>query len=106
MVSLVVASRVTPQPLGSGTTDGQVFECEGASVVNGAQTVGSIVSAISSGTNGLQNARVLVRIISLDGCSETFERDLTRAANSQNRIESKDFAAQDPQQARLQTELY
>src|SRR5688572_12629519 len=27
----VVASRVTPQPLGSGTTDGQVFECEGAS---------------------------------------------------------------------------
>jgi hypothetical protein len=102
----VVANKVTPQPLGSGTQDSRVFECEGASVVNGAQTVGSIVAAVGSGVNGLKNARVLVRIISLEGCPETFERDVTKAANTQNRIESKDFVAQDPQQARLQTELF
>jgi hypothetical protein len=47
-----------------------------------------------------------VRIISLENCPETFGRDVTKAANTQNRIESKDFVAQDPQQARLQTELF
>lgn len=102
----VVSTKVTPQPLGSGTNESRVFECEGASVVNGAQTVGSIVSAISSGANGLQNARVPVRIISLENCPETFERDLTKAANTQNRVESKDFVAQDPQQTRLHSDLF
>ncbi len=101
----VVASKVTPQPLGSGTTESRVFECDGASVVNGAQTVGSIVAA-GIGQNEFQNARVSVRIISLENCPDTFERDLTKAANTQNRVESKDFVAQDPQQARLHSELY
>ncbi len=102
----VVADKVTPQPLGSGTQASRVFECDGASVVNGAQTVGSIVAAVSGGANGLQNAGVLVRVISLDGCPEGFGMELTKAANTQNRIESKDFVAQDPQQARLQTDLF
>lgn len=102
----VVANKVTPQPLGSGTSESRVFECEGASVVNGAQTVGSIVAAATAGHVELQNARVSVRIISLESCPDTFERDLTKAANTQNRVESKDFVAQDPQQARLHSELY
>jgi hypothetical protein len=102
----VVSSKVTPQALGSGTQDSRVFECEGASVVNGAQTVGSIISAVAGGANGLQNARVLVRIISLENCPATFGVDLTKAANTQNRIESKDFVTQDPQQARLQADLF
>ena len=63
-----------------------MFECEGASVVNGAQTVGSI-------------------IIDLERCPPTFAAELTRAANTQNRIEKKDFAAIDPEQDRMKTEL-
>lgn len=102
----VIAEKVTPQPLGSGTQESRVFECEGVSVVNGAQTVGSIVSAISGGANGLHNACVLVRIISLENCPPGFGVELTRAANTQNRIESKDFVSQDPQQTRLQTDLF
>lgn len=102
----VVAAKVTPQPLGSGTTESRVFECEGASVVNGAQTVGSIVTAINAGANGLHSAQVLVRLISLENCPDTFGTELTKAANTQNRVESKDFVAQDPQQARLQTDLF
>ena len=35
----------------------------------------------------------------------TFAAELTRAANTQNRIEKKDFAALDPEQDRLKTEL-
>jgi hypothetical protein len=101
----IVASKITPQPLGSGTQDSRVFECEGASVINGAQTVGSIVSALNTPIPGLDKARVLVRIISLEGVPADFAIELTKAANTQNRIESKDFVAQDPQQHRLQTEL-
>jgi len=102
----VVCAKVRPQPLGSGAQESRVFECEGASVVNGAQTVGSIVAAINGGTEGLRSARVLVRIISLENCPESFGLEVTKAANTQNRIEGKDFVAQDRNQARLQTELF
>lgn len=102
----VVADKITPQPLGSGTQDSRVFDCEGVSVVNGAQTVGSIVAAISTGAGVLNNASVLVRVISLQNCPQEFGVELTKAANTQNRIETKDFVAQDPQQTRLQTDLF
>jgi hypothetical protein len=102
----IACSRVKPQPLGSGAQESRVFECEGASVVNGAQTVGSIINAFNNGANEVGDARVLVRIISLENGPETFGLELTRAANTQNRIENKDFVAQDPEQARLQSELY
>ena len=102
----VVAEKVTAQALGSGAQLSRVFECEGVSVVNGAQTVGSIVSAINGGANGLSNASVLVRIISLEDCSPEFGVELTRAANTQNRIENKDYVAQDPRQAKLCSDLF
>lgn len=102
----VLAERITPQALGSGTQSSRVFECEGVSVVNGAQTVGSIVSAASDGAEALGNASVLVRIISLQNCPPEFGVELTRAANTQNRIENKDYVAQDPRQAILCTDLF
>lgn len=91
--------------MGGSSRESGVFECEGASVVNGAQTVGSILSAIDGGPNGFHRARVAIRIIDLEKCPPTFAGELTRAANTQNRIEKKDFAAQDPEQDRLKTEL-
>lgn len=53
----------------------------------------------------LASARVLVRLISLDNCPPNFADELTRAANTQNRIERRDFAALDPNQKRLRTDL-
>ena len=67
--------------------------------------MGSIISAIDGGANGFQRARVLVKIIDLEKVPPTFAAELTRAANTQNRIEKKDFAALDPEQDRLKTEL-
>src|ERR1019366_3289242 len=75
-------------------------------VVNGAQTVGTIVDAAKTNPDALQSARVLVRLVSLDNCPEGFADEITRAANTQNRIEKRDFAALDPNQKRLRTELY
>ncbi len=101
----ILCEKLSKQPLGGSNRDSGVFECEGASVVNGAQTVGSIISAIDGGPNGLHRARVLVKIIDLERVPPTFAAELTRAANTQNRIEKKDFAALDPEQDRLKTEL-
>jgi hypothetical protein len=47
----------------------------------------------------------MVRLISLQDCPATFGTDLTRAANTQNKIEKRDFAALDEQQGRLRTDL-
>jgi len=101
----ILCEKLSKQPLGGSNRASGVFECEGASVVNGAQTVGSIISAIDGGPNGFHHARVLVRIIDLEKCPANFAAELTRAANTQNRIEKKDFAALDPEQERLKTEL-
>jgi hypothetical protein len=67
--------------------------------------VGAIVAA--SKREGVQpgDARILVRLISLDNCPPNFADELTRATNTQNRIERRDFAALDPNQKRLRTEL-
>lgn len=102
----ILCSHLGRKPIGGTRRTSGVFVCEGASVVNGAQTVGSITTAYSAYPDQIQNARVLVRLISLENCPPGFATDLTRAANTQNRIEKKDFAALDPQQDRLKTDLW
>jgi len=101
----ILCDSVRKKPLGGGSTDIGTFECRGASVVNGAQTVGTIVGAAQKDDKQLANAKVLVRLISLDNCPPNFADELTRATNTQNRIERRDFAALDPNQKRLRTEL-
>ncbi|MFE2038182.1 AIPR family protein [Streptomyces scopuliridis] len=81
------------------------FALTGVSIVNGAQTVASIHQAARKGESGLDEARVWVRFISLEGCPEGFATAVTRATNTQNTVETRDFVALDPQQDRLRTEL-
>lgn len=84
-----------------------IFSCEGVSVVNGAQTVGSIggiVGGVPDGTDPPQGW-VQVRIISLEKCPPEFARRLTRAANLQNAVGNREFAAMDPLQYRLATDF-
>jgi hypothetical protein len=84
------------------------FACEGISIVNGAQTVGSIGAALADDASGEAtnaDARVLLRLISLEGCPPEFATAVTRATNTQNRIVSRDFVALDEEQERLRIEL-
>ena len=46
-----------------------------------------------------------ISLVALDNCPPNFADELTRATNTQNRIERRDFAALDPNQKRLRTEL-
>lgn len=102
----ILCESLRKKPLGGNNNETGTFECKGASVVNGAQTVGTIVDVSKINGTALQQARVLVRLVSLENCPEGFADEITRAANTQNRIEKRDFAALDPNQKRLRTELY
>lgn len=81
------------------------YVMEGASVVNGAQTVGALARAKLPSADGLASVQVTVRFISLDGATDTFASDVTRATNTQNRIGGRDFLSLDPEQGRLRDEF-
>ena len=103
----ILCRKVTKTPFNGTSTDWGVFECEDASVVNGAQTVGVVWEVARRNPTLLAglDAKVHVRLISLERCPPDFDLDLTTATNTQNRIEYRDFAALDPVQQRLAQEM-
>ncbi len=101
----ILCDTVSQKPIGRGSTKSGVFECTGVSIVNGAQTVGSIAKAFSTNPEKVSLARVSARLISLESCPEGFSTEITRAANTQNKIEHRDFVSLDSEQKRLQTDL-
>jgi AIPR protein len=100
----LLCTELEKRPLGGKSRASGVFECKGASVVNGAQTVGSIISALSNPPQ-TSTAKVMVRLISLEECPPEFGFEVTRATNTQNKIEKRDFAALDEEQTRLRSEM-
>ncbi|MBP7568665.1 MAG: AIPR family protein, partial [Acidobacteria bacterium] len=101
----VLCDKLKKKPLGGADRTSGVFECEGFSVVNGAQTVGSVASAAKTSPAAVQQAKVLVRLISLENCPASFGEEVTRATNMQNRIENRDFVSLDQEQVRLRQEF-
>jgi hypothetical protein len=81
------------------------FTLTGVSVVNGAQTVASISRAAKRNPESIEGVRVWLRFISLEGCPPDFGSEVTRATNTQNNVEARDFVALDHEQSRLRTEL-
>jgi hypothetical protein len=101
-----IATEVAKKPLGGNSTETGIFECAGFSVVNGAQTVGSIHAADAQKPEAVAKAMVPVRIISNEQNGDTFSSDVTRFTNTQNAIEKRDFVALDPEQERIRLELH
>lgn len=100
-----VARSVEKKLLGGNQTDTGIWECKGFSVVNGAQTVGSIHAAYSANPEGTGNATVSVRIIEIVEDDDAFGLEVTRNTNTQNSVEKRDFVALDPEQERIRQEL-
>lgn len=100
-----LCESVKKTPRGGATHAYGDFSITGVSVVNGAQTVASIHRASRKDETALENARVWVRFISLEGCPPDFAVDVTRATNTQNSVESRDFVALDRQQERLRRDM-
>jgi hypothetical protein len=99
----IVADEISKAPAGAASKTAGNFAFKNASIVNGAQTVSSLGSIEDE--ESLGKVRVPVRIIDLDGAPPEFGRDVTKTNNLQNRIEPRDFVAQDIQQRRLRKEM-
>ena len=105
----IIADKVVKGVAGSPAHKFANFACFGASVVNGAQTVGTIGSNADPDEDNQSKERkvvwVQVRLISLENCPPDFGRHITRAANLQNAVGNREFAAMDPLQHQLAIEF-
>lgn len=82
-----------------------LFRLEGVSLVNGAQTAGTIGNVFIDNPEQVAKANVLVQLVDLSRATEEAYSKITKLSNTQNRIENKDFAALDPEQERIRIDL-
>lgn len=90
---------------GSTTAHTGLFALEGVSLVNGAQTTGTIGTVFLENPEQVARASVMIQIIDLSNVDQGTSVQITKLSNTQNRIENKDFAALDPEQERIRMEL-
>ncbi len=85
------------------------FWCRGLSIINGAQTIGSIGRLYEEDPekyqDNLEQTEVFVKLISLKDCPDGFDVQVTRATNTQNHVDSRDFVSLDSVQQRLAREI-
>jgi len=91
------------QPFGGNGTESGVFDIKRISIINGAQTVGSLGKAKLSGVS-LDDVYLHMRVISLANTPEGFASGVTRSNNTQNDLSPADFVSFDPNQERLRKE--
>ncbi len=101
----LLCSLIKRKAKNSTTTDTGLFALEGVSLVNGAQTTGTIGEAYIENQEQVAKAKVMIQIIDLTNVDVDTSSQITKLSNTQNRIESKDFASLDPVQEKLRTEL-
>lgn len=99
----IIAEDTIQAPASGSTRDAGLLSLKGASIVNGAQTVSTLGSIEDE--EDLGKIRVSVRVILLNHAPPSFGEEVARANNLQNRIEARDFVAQDPQQHRIREEM-
>lgn len=101
----ILCDSIKKKLIGGADKSIGAFTCNGISVVNGAQTLGSIGSLHTSNPDELSQVKVLVKFISLEDSPTGFGQRITVATNTQNKVEKKDFVSLDPEQARIKIEL-
>lgn len=98
-----ICDNIDKQPLGGTSTESGAFDVSRISIINGAQTVGSLAKANAMGAN-LGDVFVHMRIISLENTPEGFAAAVTRSNNTQNDLNPVDFVSLDPNQERIRKE--
>lgn len=101
----LLCKKITRKTAYSDSNKTGLFRLEGVSLVNGAQTTGSIGKFFSENREQTDKANVLIQIIEIGEDEDNISTQITKLSNTQNKIENKDFAALDPEQDRLKNEL-
>lgn len=99
----LVAEEAAKAPAGAAARSSGIFTFKSASIVNGAQTVSSLSKVEDDASLG--KVRVSIRVILLKTAPVGFGDAVTKTNNFQNRVEPRDFVAQDPEQKRLRQEM-
>ncbi|MCW0372194.1 AIPR family protein [Xanthomonas sacchari] len=102
----VLAEKIEFAPAGALNREVCHFRLKSASIVNGAQTVSTLGSALGTEFEShLGRAFVIVRCIEVGQDNAALGHRITRFANTQNEVSSQDFAFLDHQQHRLVKDL-
>lgn len=101
----ILCKKITKKAAYSTDRNTGLFVLEGVSLVNGAQTTGTIGAVYAESPELLSSACVYIQMIDLGDASEEQAMQITKLSNTQNKIEGKDFASLDPNQERLRMEL-
>jgi AIPR protein len=99
---MVIAEDLTRQAIGGPDKTVGVFDCKNVTIVNGAQTVGTIGRTLE---NDESSAFLQARIIVVSDPDSSLGKRITRAPNTQNKIDARNFVALDLEQERIRTEL-
>lgn len=99
--------RIEVNNLDRGNPDKKRVKGYGFSIVNGAQTLGSVAQSLSGNTGPPPEGFVFLKIVSLERCTDDreFAERITRSTNFQNQIGSRDFVALDGQQEIIANQL-
>lgn len=100
-----LCQSINKKPLGGSARNTGIFVAQDFKIVNGAQSVGSLGKAFQRFPDKVNETKIFIKIISLEGCLEDFGLDVTKKTNTQNRIDKRDFVSLDPEQERIKTEL-
>jgi hypothetical protein len=94
-------------PLDRGTAERKRIRVFGLSIVNGAQTLGSVAKSFARARRERSESYVFLKVISLERCVDEreFARRITQSTNFQNQIGARDFVALDEQQERIAAHL-
>lgn len=98
----IIVDQYVKQAFGGNDRSIGLFDCKNITIVNGAQTAGTIGRMLSDEQS---SAILLARIIAVEDPESDVGKRITRASNTQNRIDARNFVALDPDQERIRTEL-
>ena len=95
--------RLDVHTLDRGNAESKRVTAYGLSIVNGAQTLGSVAEYFKSSPESTVEGHVFIKVISLKGCEDdqAFAEQITCSTNFQNQIRLRDFVALDEQQLRI-----
>jgi AIPR protein len=97
----IIAESLKRQAIGGNDRSIGIFDCSKVTIVNGAQTVGTIGRTLT----GENSSFLQARIIEVNDPESSLGKKITKASNTQNKIDARNFVALDPEQERIRTEL-
>ncbi len=97
--------RLEVRAMDRGNAELKNIKAFGFSIVNGAQTLGTL--AKSCIPSGAPEGFAFIRVISMERCDDdrNFAERITRCTNTQNEILARDYVALDPEQERIANQL-